>query len=88
VSEPGYFTTVLDSQFDSQNRLLWLTLVNISEQSILLPRAQLHIPLEQIPGDDEMLDLVLNGLPFDDISRDTITKSQPINLLEEEHHIL
>ena len=49
----------LDSQFDSQYRLQSLPLVYTSEQSSLLPGAYFHVALEQVAGDDEMLDLIL-----------------------------
>ena len=34
------------------------TLVDVDGQFRLVPRSHLHIPLEQIPGDDEMLNIV------------------------------
>lgn len=43
---------------DSQFSLLSLTLVYTSEHSSLLPGAYFHVALEQVAGDDEMLDLV------------------------------
>jgi len=43
-----------DTQFHCQP----LTRVSIGEQRSLLPPTNLHVSLQQIPGYDEMLDLV------------------------------
>ena len=45
-------------QFDSQYGLLLLTMAYISEHSSLLPRSNLDEALEQIAGDDEVLDII------------------------------
>jgi hypothetical protein len=34
-------------------------MASISEQSSLLPGAYFHVALEQVAGDDEMLDIIL-----------------------------
>ena len=49
----------IDSQFDSQYHLLLFTLADISGRSTLLPSAYLHVALEEVTGDDEMLDIIL-----------------------------
>jgi hypothetical protein len=51
----------VDSQFDSQFSLLSLTLVYTSEHSSLLPGAYFHVALEQVAGDDEMLDIIIQS---------------------------
>src|SRR5260370_37907029 len=52
--EPGYFATTFDTQF----HLHWLPLVDSSERQNLLPGTYFHIALEQVAGDDEMLDII------------------------------
>jgi hypothetical protein len=52
----------VDSQFDSQFSLLSLTLVYTSEHSSLLPGTYFHVALEQVAGDDEMLELIYHPL--------------------------
>jgi hypothetical protein len=51
------------SPLDTQNHLHRLSLVYTSEQSSLLPRAYFHEALEQVAGDDEVLDFILEHSP-------------------------
>jgi hypothetical protein len=53
------FFATFDTQLDTQYCLLWLSLIYTSEHQTLLPRAYLHVALEQVAGDDEMLDSIL-----------------------------
>src|SRR5260370_23831289 len=54
----NFRTRVLFMYVDTQNHLYWLPMVDTSEQSNLLPGAYLHVALEQVAGEDEMLDLI------------------------------
>ncbi len=56
--EPGYSSALFDTQFDTQSYLHWLPMAYLSEQSSLLPGAYFHVALEQVAGDDEMLDFI------------------------------
>jgi hypothetical protein len=51
-----------DSQFDSQHGLQQLSMAYFSGRSCLDPSAYFHISLQQGSDNDEVLDLILDGL--------------------------
>ena len=51
------FYYLFDTQLDVQH-LQEFTLMNMDGQTNLLPHPNLHIALEQIPGDNKVLDLI------------------------------
>jgi len=61
-SHPRISEAAGERQFDTQSYLHWLLMAYISEQSNLLPRAYFHVVLEQVAGEDEMLDLTCHPL--------------------------
>jgi hypothetical protein len=50
-------------QFDSQTHLQEFTSMYFSAHSTLLPRSNLHKALEEVAGDDEVLDLARQFMP-------------------------
>ena len=49
----------VDTQLDTQNHLHGLSIVYTSEHQTLLPSAYFHVALEQVAGNGEMLDIIL-----------------------------